>query len=168
MVTAPSERYVYDLTGGRVCLDFANTVSYRGSENSPDHLRSYGDLIAFGDQTGIVSPAVARELAKQAAAHPAAARDALARALAVREALFRMFVAIAASRRPRPADLALLNDHVPAAFARGRLAAARDRFVLQVEPAPDDLLSLLAPIVKSAVDLLSADEVVCVRDCGTP
>src|SRR2546429_4579359 len=47
-----------------------------------------------------------------------------------------------------------LNEHVPAAFARGHVAAARDRFVLEVEPSPDDLLSLLAPIVKSAVDLL--------------
>src|SRR5207245_8489030 len=80
--------------------------------------------------------------------------------------LFRIFAAIAAGRRPRPADLTLLNEHVPAAFARGRVAAARARFVLEVEPSPDDLLSLLAPIVKSAVDLLSADEVVRVRACA--
>src|SRR5438876_127311 len=119
MVTAPSERYAYDLTGGRLCLDFANTVN-RGSANPTDHLRSYGDLLAFGEQTGIAPPAVARELGKRAAAHPAVAR----------------------------------------------VAAARARFVLEVEPSPDDLLSLLAPIVKSAVDLLSADEVVRVRACA--
>src|SRR5438034_7641134 len=85
--------YTFDLSGGRLCLDFANTVSNRGSDAPADHLGSYGDFAAWAGQSGAAPPAIARELARQAAAHPAAARSALAHAIALREALYRILAA---------------------------------------------------------------------------
>jgi|SRR5581483_4135763 len=158
--------YAFELSGGRLCLDFVNTVSNRGSEAPVDHLRSYGDFLSFCEQAHAVPAALLRQLAKEAAAHPAAARSALSQAVAVREALFHVFDAISAGRRPRPVDLAVVNEHVPAAFARSRVTADADRYTLIVDAADGDLLSPLAPIVKSAVDLLTSADVDRVRACA--
>ena len=35
------------LIGGRLCLDFANTSSGRGTDQRLEQLRSYGDLVAW-------------------------------------------------------------------------------------------------------------------------
>src|SRR5262245_31944333 len=168
MVTAhpAAAPYAFDLSGGRLALDFANTVSNRGSDAPEDHLRAYADFAAWAGQAGAAAASVARELTRRASAHPAAAREALARAVALREALYRMFAAAAARRKPRPADLALLNEWLPAAFARARLSPADGGFALAVDAAGDDLLSPLAPVVKSAVDLLTSPDLDRVRTCA--
>jgi|SRR5439155_26906427 len=169
MVTASlnaAASHTFDLSGGALCLDFANTVSNRGSKAPIDRMRSYGDLISWCEQSATASPALAGDLSKRAAAHPAAAREALTRAVAVREALYRVFAAVAADKRPRPADLAVLNEQVPDAFTRSRIAPAGDRFVLRVDLSADDLLSPLAPVVKSAIDLLTSDGLDRIRTCA--
>jgi predicted RNA-binding Zn ribbon-like protein len=158
--------HIFDLSGGALCLDFANTVSNRGSDTAIDRLAAYGDFLAWCEQSGAAAPAQIRELSKLAAAHPSAARDALARAIEFREALYRLFASAAAQRRPRPADLAVLNDHIPIAYKRSRVASVGDGYVLKVEAAPDDLLSPLAPVIKSAVDLLTSPTVDRVRTCA--
>src|SRR5437016_4255324 len=114
MVTRP--HYAYDLSGGRLCLDFTNTISNRGSDAPVDHLQSYDDLVAFAEQSGAVRPAAARELVHLASSHPAAARHEWTAALALRESLYRLFAALAGGDAPRPADIAALNDRVPSAF----------------------------------------------------
>ena len=165
-ITARSEEYAFDLSGGRLCLDLANTVSNRGGEHPIDHLRTYGDLIAWAAQAGAVSPGVAREIAARAAARPGEARQALATAIEVRETLYRLFAAIASGRRPRPEDLAALNGHMPAALARARLVRSDGRFVLKTEAAADDLASPIAPVIQSAIELLTSSDADRVRSCA--
>jgi len=167
MVTAATESaYRFDLSGGELCLDFANTVSNRGSESAIERLHAYADFLAWSEQSGAATPAQARDLSKLAAAHPGAARDALARAIEVREALYKLFSAASGGKRLRPADLTLLNEQVPFAFTRSRIAPAGEHYVLKVEATPDDLLSPLAPVVKSAVDLLTSPTVDRGRTCA--
>ena len=166
MVTPRSEAYTFDLSGGRLCLDLANTVSDRGSDRPIDHLRTYGDLIAWARQAGAVAPGVARALLAEAAARPEAARRALATAIDAREMLYRLFAAVAAGKRPRPEDLAVLNDHVPAAFARAYMAVADRTFILKAEAAADDLASPLAPVIQSAIELLTSADVARLRACA--
>src|SRR5437016_1416038 len=121
MVTRPAAPYAFDLSGGRLCLDFANTVSDRASAEPVDHLRTYEDLMSWATQAGALRPPVARALRADAEAHPSDARRALADAIAVREGLYRLFAAVAARRRPRAADLEVLNAHVPSAFVASRV-----------------------------------------------
>ena len=158
--------HMFDLSGGALCLDFANTVSDRGSDAPIDRLTSYGDFLSWCEQSGAAGPAQVRELSKLAAAHPSAAREALARAIDVREALYRLFAAASGGKRPRPADLALVNEQIPLAFKRSRIAAAGEHYVLRVDAAADDLLSPLAPVIKSTVDLLTSPALDRVRTCA--
>src|SRR4051812_1784313 len=46
------EPYVFDLDGGRACLDFANTLG--ASAASTDHLTHYVDLVAFATQSSLI------------------------------------------------------------------------------------------------------------------
>ena len=68
---------VFDLDGGRLCLDFANTASQRSGE----HLAAYADLVAFARQSGLLTQAEADRLRRQAARQPEDAEGLLTRAL---------------------------------------------------------------------------------------
>src|SRR5215213_1980777 len=93
--------------GGRLCLAVVNTVLWRRSGQPVELLREYPDLVrAVGRAGWLAAPA---ELAAAAAAEPEAAGQALARAVALREALFRLFSAVAAGAEPADHDLAALN-----------------------------------------------------------
>jgi predicted RNA-binding Zn ribbon-like protein len=165
-VTARSADYVFDVSGGRLCLDFANTVGWRGSDQPDEHLVSYGDFAAWAEQAGAVAPREAKALRRRAAAHPAEARQALARAIELREALYRVFAAIAAGRAPRAPDLAIVNAAVPAAFERSRLVSSKEGFTLAATVEDDDLAAPLTPVVRSAVDLITSSDVDRVRTCA--
>jgi predicted RNA-binding Zn ribbon-like protein len=158
--------YTFDLSGGRLCLDFANTLGDRGADEPNEHLGSYGDLIAWAGQAGALGPREARALLRRAAERPAGARRALAKAIGLREALYRVFAATAAGRAPRPADLAILNAAVPAAFERSRLVPSKDGFTLAAGLNGDDLEAPLTPVVQSAVDLLTSPDLDRVRTCA--
>jgi len=157
---------MFDLSGGRLCLDFTNTVGNRGTGEPTEHLRSYGDLLAWAQQAGAVAPATARELRRKAGADAKDANEALGTALAVREALYRSFAALAAGRALRAADLSTLNDQVPWAYSTARLASLDRGFALKADGTAHDLKAPLAAVVKSAVDLMTSADLDRVRVCA--
>jgi predicted RNA-binding Zn ribbon-like protein len=115
--------YQFDLSGGTPCLDFANSIS-RTSQR--EHINRYEDLVAFARQSGLVSDDLAARLRDEAAARPAEAEATWRRAIALREALFRLFAAVAAEQTPPAEDLAHLNRELSAALARLRVEPRRD------------------------------------------
>jgi predicted RNA-binding Zn ribbon-like protein len=156
----------FDLSGGALALDFANTWSDRGRPET-DGLRGYGDLLAFARQTGTAADGEAARLAARAEREPRAAAAALARALDLREALYRVFSAAAAGRAPAAGDLDLLNAALPEALARLRLEPRGSGFGWAWETArAEPLEAPLWPVLRSAAELLTADELPRVRECA--
>src|SRR5436190_22457758 len=98
--------YIFDFTGGKLCLDFANTVSNRATPEPVEHLRRYEDWLAWSRQAGIQEPADAKNLERIARRRPDRAHRALEQALVVRESLYAIFSAIAAKHPPPPHALA--------------------------------------------------------------
>lgn len=94
----------------QVCLDFANTVGDHASDQPEERLRSYGDLARWAERAGVASPQEASALRQAAHERAEDARRALERAIALREAIYRIVVALIAQRRAAPEDLAILND----------------------------------------------------------
>ena len=47
--------WTFELLGGRLCLDFANTVSGMRGTDPRDRLSDYLDLVAWGRQAGAIS-----------------------------------------------------------------------------------------------------------------
>ncbi|MBB6099859.1 putative RNA-binding Zn ribbon-like protein [Deinobacterium chartae] len=155
----------FSFLGGQVCLDFANTVDWHASATPTDRLRSYPDLLAWGVQAGLLDEPAAMRLLEAAAHDPQQAMAALERAVALREALFRIFSAVASGHGAAPADL----EHLGAAR---RLAALHERLL----PHPDggyrwaweDSAALdraLWPVVRDATDLLTSAALRRVRRC---
>jgi predicted RNA-binding Zn ribbon-like protein len=158
----------FDLSGGALCLDFANTWSDRGRPET-EKLRRYQDLLGFALQAGLLTRAEETRLACLAERDPRAAAAALALGRGLREALYRMLSALAASRAPAAADLERLNAALPEALSRLRLERRGSGFVW-TWAAPDarqgPLEAPLWPILRSAAELLTSDERRQVRECA--
>lgn len=167
MVTARSQPdYRFDFCGGHLALDFTNTVGSRGSE--PDeHLRTYGDLVAWAEQRGVLSRDLVGRLKWKADADPDAARSVLRRALALREALYAVLARAVDRGRPDAQALARLNEFVAATYGRAQLAVHAGRLTLET-PASDALDAMLPPVVRAAVDLVTSDDVRRIGRCADP
>ena len=86
------------LLGGALCLDFANTVDYRGTDREREILASYADLVLWSEHVGTVATEQAGILLAQAKQRPREAEKALECALALREATYRIFASVTAGR----------------------------------------------------------------------
>jgi predicted RNA-binding Zn ribbon-like protein len=156
----------FDLSGGELCLDFANTMdNRRAPEKLTDNLKSYGHLLAFAAQSGVVSPADEARFARAASSRPAEATRVLRQAIDLREAIYRIAAAFAARRQPHHGDLARLNLEVQVALQHRRLEASNGS--LRWDWLDDDALTApLWRIAKSAADLLSSPEAQNIRECA--
>jgi predicted RNA-binding Zn ribbon-like protein len=154
-----------DLIGGELCLDFANTVSDHDSDSSRDYLVSYAALLSWSEHADILPHSVSRRMREKAERRPAEAKRVLERATALREALFRIFMATSADRTPQPQDLALLNEHLAHALSHSQILSFRSAFEWGWQSPEDALDQMLWPIARSAADLLTSDRLSRVREC---
>jgi len=155
----------FDLTGGHPALDFVNTVDDRLSEHPQEHLVSYADLVAWGQQAGVLTDEQAGRLVREAARHPARAAAVPRRAVEVREAIYRVLLAMVGEVPPASADLDALNETLAAAMARARIAPSADGFAWgwSDEIALD---RMLWPVARAVADLLTSDQLARVRVCS--
>src|ERR1035438_5051522 len=115
--------YQFDLSGGVLCLDFANTVSRRQApEHIADHVTSYADLVAFAGQSNILSPEAANDLLAYAGQYGTDTNRSFRKAIAFRESLYRAFSAIAAARPAAAKDVEQINDSAREALKHRKLA----------------------------------------------
>ncbi len=157
--------HTFELSGGSLCLDFANTWSDRGRPES-DHLRSYEDLLAFARQTGLLRAGEERNLSSRAEMDPRAAEAALARSRGLRESLYGVFSAVAAEETPADSDLERLNAELPEAFSHLRLERRGDDLVWTWAARDDSLEAPLWPVLRSAAELLTSEDRRQVRECA--
>ncbi len=142
--------YTFDRTGGQLALDFANTVDGRHAPPTTDHLATYADLVEFARQAELVSAAEAQRLTRLGAQRADAAEAILAEAVALREALYRIFFAVAGGTPPKASDMAVLNAH----HARFRLD---ERFRWEWSARPSGLDVFVGAVVRAALDLLTSE-----------
>jgi predicted RNA-binding Zn ribbon-like protein len=170
MVAAPDvpAPTVIDLVSGWLCLDLANTVEPRCGLAERDHLHRYGDLVAWARHAGALADDA--ELLRGAADRPAAARASFARAVALREAVYEVFAAVARAAEPSAADLEVIQRSYAAA-ARGAtivpagaaIVPAGGRFTWTFPRA--DLDRPWYPIARSALDLLTSGPLERLKMC---
>jgi predicted RNA-binding Zn ribbon-like protein len=172
-----------ELRGNRPCLDFANTVEPRRGEAGGDrreHLHGYADLVEWARHAGVLATADTEGLLAAAAARPARARAAFARAIALREAIYQVFAAVADGREPAAAELDAVQRDYAAAMAVARIrpagggsdgtrAAGRTGGLDWTWTERDDLERPRWALARSAVELLVSGQLDRVRycpDCG--
>src|SRR4029453_4907426 len=93
----------------RVCLDFANTLDGRLTAHPYESLTDYAALVSWSQQAGILSEDMGRHLIEEVARRQAVAAMVLECAIALREAFYRIFSAVAPQCSPQRTDLDCLN-----------------------------------------------------------
>lgn len=148
------------------CLAFANTLSWRGRVAPVEALGDVGDLVHWAvGSAGLAGEAVG-EIERWARGHLAMAAELLAEAIALREAIYRIFRALACGEAIADPDLAALNRALAAAPPRHRLALAGAGYGWQIGLTKNSAPTLLAPVLWSAGDLLASDRRRSVRLCA--
>jgi len=158
----------WKFVGGRLCLDFLNTVGgrVRSATVLRDKLVDYYDLLDWSRLAGLANQAESRRLARRAASQGRDAAATLARAVLLREALYRIFTSALDGRRPREADLSTLSRELRIARAHERLAHKGGAFRWAWEDAGAELDRILWPVSRSAADLLTSVDLSRIRRCA--
>jgi predicted RNA-binding Zn ribbon-like protein len=165
MLSLPSRAATLDLVGGALALDFTNTSSGRGSPTHQEHLRDFESLVQWIEHARVVTPSNCVYFREQAARHPKRAATVFARALAVRELIWRIGDALA-ERRTIAAEL---RDELVAMHAKSlSFAEIRPRdqaFIWVWDPHRDLEAAILGPITLSALSLLMEKDLSRTKRC---
>lgn len=167
MVEMAEQIPAFDKTSGNwLCLDFTHTLDDRYSSHPKELLGSYRDLVFWSQYVHTLKDDQAQHLFEEAASRPAEALAALKRAIDVREVIYRVFLAIAEGVAPEEVDLTALNAALAEALSHACIVSRDGSFVLDWAGKEDALDVILWEAVRSAADLLTAEELSTVRACA--
>jgi len=156
------------LSGGALCLDFANTVHCYGCEDLGEYLNTYNDLIAWSRHLGTISDKEAETLSGRAVGHPAEAKSAHHRAIELREAIYRIFTIALEGHSPAKDDLAVFNNYLTETMMGSKIVRTQDGFHWDMTGDKAKLDWILNPVIRSAADLLVSEEFRRVKKCADP
>jgi predicted RNA-binding Zn ribbon-like protein len=159
----------FQFVGGDLALDFTNTMGGKRGGVAREKLHSYADFLAWCSQGGLLDNQLEEELTIQAANCPEEAASVLARAIALREAIYRIFAAVIENRIASAEDIALLNLELASGLRRLCVAPGKGKTDFEWTWTRDGcaLDQPLGPIARAAADLLiSHAQLNQVHQCG--
>lgn len=156
----------FTFLGHALCLDFARTRKRRPTQHPQELLKSYADLVSWGQAAHAISPSQGQHLLHEAVQHPAESLFVLQQAIEVREAIYRIFEAIAEHEPLDDAAMSILNNALAQTMTHARIVRTSSGFSWEWEQDERAMERVLWPIVRSAADLLTSQEVGTVRLCA--
>lgn len=154
------------LVAGELCLDFVNTVEWHASGHPIELLRNYGDIVAWGQRSGILDSAAGNRLLREARKYPDQAAAVLERATEIRETIYRIALAFIRRQAPAPPDLEGFNREFRSALLHIRVAHGPHGFVWEWDAVDRQLDSVLWPILGSAAELLTSERQKRIGQCA--
>ncbi len=153
------------LIGGALALDFCNTASGRGTDSALDHIVCATHLLSWARHSGIVDATANARLQRLCDADPAFGSRLLARALALRDATYRLDAALAQARTPDQDDIDTVAGTHAACLANGRLATRDGVFgwTWRLEDTPAEVI--LGPIAASAMSIITGADRARLKQC---
>ena len=124
--TKPAKKFQF--VAGNLCLDFTNTVGGKRGVSAREYLNSYADFVSWCRQADLLDESIANTLLRSSARQPGQSAAALARAIALREAIYRIFAALAAGQAPQTSNLDRLNAELSTHLGRLQVASNKKRF----------------------------------------
>ena len=156
----------FEFIGGNPCLDFANTVNHRTGDQPEELLIDYSHLLRWGEEARVITNKTAEGLRVAGQEAPGRARSTLRNAIALRDALYDVFAAVARQRTAPEAQLAVLNAAVHDALHHNQIVYGNRRFSWEWVRPEHSLDSMLWPVARAAMDLLTSGELSYVRLCA--
>ena len=161
-----SEMIANDQESHRLCLEFANTSLWHASEHPQETLHAYEDLVTWAQGVGLISNQDVQKLLREAADRPAEAGRVLERAIALRETIYRIFVALIHEKLPAEADLEGLNNMLAKMTSGAYIVKTAQGFAWNWNVDRDALDSPIWPIALSAAELLVSEERARLGQCA--
>jgi predicted RNA-binding Zn ribbon-like protein len=152
----------------RLCINFVNTLSWRGREVPAEGLKSYSDLIKWSRHVGIIIPQDANKLILKADREPAKGKKVLNSAVDLRETIYRIFAAIIESQKPAKEDLAAFNRYLSKTMVLSQIIKTKNGFDWDFNGDKSKIDWVLNPIIRSGADLLVSDELKKLKSCSDP
>ena len=112
----------FEFIGGRLCLDFINTLSDRFRETPVEVLTTYADLLTWSQLAGIVDAEQARQLRGRAELQPVLATRWLLEIKQARAVLAQIMSDVAGGQTSRAEDLDQFNQLLSATMVHLNLA----------------------------------------------
>ena len=150
------------LIGGKLCLDFVNTIDGRAGDHPYEYLTDYEQIVAWGQRVEILSEELALRLIKRGRANSLAADSAYDAILEFRETLFRLLAASLANEPPLAQDMSRLNHAIENAASQYVVEPADTGYQWRL---PDRLDGMLWSVIWPAADLLTSDQLSNVKMC---
>ncbi|PRH88670.1 hypothetical protein C5L14_05410 [Labrys okinawensis] len=151
-----------------LCIDYANTRSWRGRERPIERLNGMADLLAWTARQGGEMPRLAEQATRWSTKHPVAADRLFDEAIGLREVLYRSFCAVAEKQAVAEQDFNLVAEKIALAPARGRLVRSHGGYAWEIGPFEPSLAYLLGSVLWSAGDLIPAADRHRIRRCANP
>ena len=151
--------------GGSLCLDFTNTVDWRGRDTPEELLNSYEELLNWAKYMKVLHEREYEALLHGAGQSPEQAESIYNRAIALRESIYHIFSAISQEELPRKADVDLLNEELSIAYDHLKLRYSGHGYNLEMRSDRAELDQILWSVAMSASDLLTSDKLDRVRRC---
>ena len=156
------------LLGGRPCLDFVNTLDWRGADHPEEFLHTYQDLVAWSRHAGTISTKEARIIMQQSKKRPSKQTKVLGKAIKLRETIYRIFASLAEGRPATAKDLSAFNKFLARTMQNSQIVRTKDGYNWDSKGEMAKLDWILNPLIRSAADLLVSDELKRVKKCGDP
>ena len=153
MVTKNSQRK-FEFIAGNLALDFANTVHNMGGKYPDDDLVTFGDVVAWGRQAGLITDQ----------STPGGEAE-LKRLKDLRAAIYQLFSGLLRDGKPQPKSLARFNRHLHASLDQARLQRGKNayRLISQSHRLTD---YMHFEITQAAIQLLLSGQYERLRQCA--
>lgn len=158
-------------TSNELCLAFANTLRWHASNMPLETLHGYADMLAWAHEQGLVTAEASALLAETVRQQPDEAAAVFGRGIALREAIYRVFVARIHNHESERANLAIINAELVVAHQHARVVAQEMDFAWVWIIDGNELDAPLWAVARSAASLLTATELLnrvgqCADDRG--
>jgi predicted RNA-binding Zn ribbon-like protein len=162
----PSRAGSLDLIADDLALNFANTESGRGFPSHQNHFREAANVAEWLRHAKALPVEETDWLQTRVAERPDLARDLLATAVALRDAVHDIGVALGHRAKPPEAALASLSALHARCVARAELAPGVESCRWQWSVRASPVEAALGPIALAAVRLFTEGDFARIRECG--
>ena len=160
---SPIETIRFD--GGRLCLDFINTVHDRLEEPLNDYFESINDLIKWSFSTKVINSGTMKILTRNALEKTEQAGAFFEEAINLREILYEMFLCIAREKRIPGKKLDAFNNLLSIHFSHLKIIQSIDGYGEGWNYTSGSFYFISAQILKDAYDLLLHGKHDRIREC---
>ena len=161
--------------GGRLCLDFVNSVGERKElEEKPypeniivkDKLENFNDFITWGKEIGIITEAERKYLLNLNSSEKKETEITFKRAIELRESLFKIIYDVINNKEPDEKMIQILNREYSIANENRILVYMNNKIEWQFSKDPLKPDYLIWVIAESVVKLLSSEVISRVKICA--